>query len=188
MLTPKITSVLQAGTKASIKTLTRIHGRDCEIYDPKGTGIYSGQYSDIDYDEEPTEIRKLLIPNLFSKLTTAAALAQYDTFGQSEYYIILPHDEVIPNFTKIVAKSPTLGVVRLVVRDNQIVSTFDGRAFNRIELRPLFDSSQDSDLITELRLDINDTEPAGVDNSIDTKPGSSKYGFYLDTGDIDYND
>lgn len=183
----KMTKVLRGGSDASIRMMVKVYGRPCEIYHPNKTGIYSGHYDDIDYEDTPTKEMDLFIPNLFNKLSRTPALGQYDLLGMSDYYIIIPTEVIIPVYSKIVVTSPELGVARFVVRDNDLASTFEGSVFKRMDIEPLMDSSQDNDGLAGLRLATNHDDEV-KDSIVETTGPNTKYGFYMPSGSDDYND
>lgn len=186
-----MTKVLQKGTEASIAMYVRVYGRPCSIYLPLKTGIYSGSLDDIDYNDEPDRIDMLFIPNLFNKMSRFPSLANYDLLGRSEYYAIVPIDYKLPLNTKVVLTSPKLGVVRFVIRDNDLASTYEGAVYKRLNLEPMYDTSQDNDGLAALRLSQGPAgvETGGVDESIvSSNSDNNQYQYYNPNGSRDYND
>lgn len=183
----KLTKVLANGSDASIKMYIRTYGRECQIYYPQDTGIYSGHESDVTYNKDPDEVMKLFIPNLFNKASRIPAMGHYDLLGRSEYYMIVPTSLRLPLFTKIVATSHELGVARFIIRNDDYASTFEGSVFMRVDLETVFDSSQDNPILAGLRIQTN--HEGEIDNSLAT--GSNKvpeFKYFLDEGGDSYHD
>ncbi len=185
----KITKVQAKGVDASIAMYARTYGRQCDIYYPVDTGVYSGSEDDISYLDDPSEVMVLFIPKLFQALSRKPAMGHYDVLGTDGYYIITNKDILLPLFTKIVAHGP-MGIVCFIVRNADYAATFEGSIFKRLEIEPILDSSQDNKVLEGLRISTSEKEQEfEIDNSTvknDNKQG--EYQFYLDKGDRNYHD
>lgn len=116
-------------------------------------------------------------------------MGNYDLLGTDDYYLIVPNTTKIPRLTKIVAQSQTLGISRFIIRDSDYASTFQGSVFLRIRLDPIYDTSQDSSIYDELRVQQVADSGAQIDNAIaqnNNKHG--EYEYFLDKGGDSYHD